>query len=1261
MIASSSDEEDGEDIIDGDEHTQELLIIYQRGEQLSANSTAPTSSPSASPSLHTPSPTPSVLSEATVLEQQEDDERRERLQLYIFVLRCIAYPFNARQPTDMARRHARVSKQDLVKIKQRFEDFLKGDTKIASDEAFYNAVRAYFDIFICSERVQKMVISGGCSSNDFREVFKAMIEKRVRSLPEIDGISKETVLSSWMAKNDAIFRGEDDPKKGPRIAASAASELILSKEQLYEMFQTILGVKKYEHQILFNACQLDSADEQAACIRRELHGKCKAIVDQRKRLPGFIHKDMEALFVEEQQSAINQLMANLESQPVTKGSSDSKYSMPFNRIKGPQHTISMVEVQDDVDSILSKSDVMLNFTIEVIVVEARGLKSLPPMKIVYCTMEVEGGEKFQTDQAEANKPVWESQGDFTTCHPRPVVKVKLYAENSGLLALDDKELGKVIIRPVPGGSELPELYDVGTPPKGWTGDKIKLKIAVKMDKPVNLKKCGLIYVQGKSVWKKWKKRFFALVQVSHYTFAMCSYREKQAEPTEMMQLDGYTVDYCDAVNDEEHKGGTFYFKAVKEGDQVLFATEEELERQIWVNKLYTATGQSHKPVAPNLSAVSVQPNVNNTLTRLQGDHDRARKHGLEDLIQADPNTFNHHVLFEKLQHLTLTHRLNDSYSCLGWFSPGQVFVLDEYCARYGVRGCHRQLSYLSDLLDRAEAGIMIDPTLLHYSFAFCASHVHGNRPDGLGTITVDEKTWFEDIKIRLWNLLAYQITRFRYSFPFGRPEGALKATLSLFERVMMKDISTPVPPEEFRKEIRSCLHQAALVNYTRVSTFAKIEESSGDLVPPDTKLNDIMHLAELCIDLLHQNEEHHAEALAWVSDLMVEHQEIFWSLFTVDMDATLAAQLPDTWEGFQLFQLLNEYLSNDLNLNRGKFHSHLRDVFAPLVIRYIDLMESSIAQSLHKGFQKENWNPVREGCRASEDLFWKLTVLQQFIAELNWPDEVLASHLMKRLKLMASDMVQSCVKRTKASFESWLKQTRFSLELVVPRTVCVMINVVNQAKKQSRFLCAREESENSQYRYHSDVNIFLKDVIQEMFSSFIAKLNTVLESLLSKVARYDQGSILAPMFSLRNPGTELEESYLKFVKLNLERFRAHLNDEKMKKQLIKEWYTSIITKICDWLSDRMSMALHQYQVQTLLTLAAEIPQFVSEDLSSSQAIYCRTYKTVFSRLRVEDAMHKGQSIYATEDQTYPGAEGDDDDEETESSDEEAFVRLENGN
>lgn len=112
-------------------------------------------------------------------------------------------------------------------------------------------------MFLKSDRVAKMVQSGGFSANDFREVFKRHIEKRVRSLPEIDGLSKETVLSSWMAKFDTIYRGDEDPRKAQqRMTASAASELILSKDQLYEMFQNILGIKKFEHQLLYQACQV---------------------------------------------------------------------------------------------------------------------------------------------------------------------------------------------------------------------------------------------------------------------------------------------------------------------------------------------------------------------------------------------------------------------------------------------------------------------------------------------------------------------------------------------------------------------------------------------------------------------------------------------------------------------------------------------------------------------------------------------------------------------------------------------------------------------------------------------------------------------------------------------------------------------------------------------------------------------------------------------------------------------------------------------
>lgn len=41
-----------------------------------------------------------------------------------------------------------------------------------------------------------------------------------------------------------------------------------------------------------------------------------------------------------------------------------------------------------------------------------------------------------------------------------------------------------------------------------------------------------------------------LVQVSQYTFVMCTYKEKKSEPSEMMQLDAYTVDYIEAASGE---------------------------------------------------------------------------------------------------------------------------------------------------------------------------------------------------------------------------------------------------------------------------------------------------------------------------------------------------------------------------------------------------------------------------------------------------------------------------------------------------------------------------------------------------------------------------------------------------------------------------------------------------------------------------------------------------------------------------------------
>uniref|UniRef100_A0A4W5JWB7 Calcium dependent secretion activator 2 n=1 Tax=Hucho hucho TaxID=62062 RepID=A0A4W5JWB7_9TELE len=754
---------------------------------------------------------------------------------------------------------------------------------------------------------------------------------------------------------------------------------------------------------------------------------------------------------------------------------------------------------------------------------------------------------------------------------------------------------------------------------------------------------------------RWKIRYFVLVQVSQYTFAMCSYREKKSEPHELMQLEGYTVDYSDPQPGLQ--GGRVFFNAVKEGDLVVFANDDEQDRMLWVQAMYRATGQSYKPIPPiqTCRAGNSQPYAPISLLSL----DRSQRQGVEELISAVPCRFDHAALFPILQKQTLQHRINDSFSCLGWFSPGQVFVLDEYCARYGVRGCHRHLSYLRDLMEYSGNNTLVDPTLLHYSYAFCASHIHGNRPDGMGTVTEDEREQFEDIRGRLLSLLDNQIIRFRYCFPFGRPDGALKATLSLLERVLMKD-TTPIPPDEMKKVVQKCLEKAALVNYSQLTEYAQIEGMCKPgsrvvmLLCPATekRLEDMMRLGELCIEVLQQNDEHHSEAFSWWPEMMAEHAETFMSLYTVDMDGALQVQPVDSWDSFPLFQLLNNFLRCDPHLCNGMFHKHLQDLFIPLVVRYIDLMESSIAQSIHRGFEQETWQSVKtitnnlpsvplpkvnllqmptfsapswmgplcdstNGSATSEDLFWKLDALQMFVLDLHWPEPEFAKHLEQRLKLMASDMMEACVKRSEASFDFKMQKASKSTDFRVSLSVCTMFNVLMDAKKQCSKLCVLDSGLEQQY--HSKIDDLIDDTFKDMISSLVSKFAGPLDAVLSKLSRYDEGTLFSSILSFTKPGMDLADTYITFVRQNQDILRDRVNEEMYIEKLFDQWYTSSMKAVCVWLTDRLDLQLHMYQLKTLIKIVKKKYRDFRLQGVLDGTLNNKSYETVYNRLTVEEA------------------------------------------
>uniref|UniRef100_A0A1B0D412 MUN domain-containing protein n=1 Tax=Phlebotomus papatasi TaxID=29031 RepID=A0A1B0D412_PHLPP len=143
-----------------------------------------------------------------------------------------------------------------------------------------------------------------------------------------------------------------------------------------------------------------------------------------------------------------------------------------------------------------------------------------------------------------------------------------------------------------------------------------------------------------------------------------------------------------------------------------------------------------------------------------------------------------------------------------------------------------------------------------------------------------------------------------------------------------------------------------------------------------------------------------------------------------------------------------------------------------------------------------------------------------------------------------------------------------------------------------------------------------------MNQGIISKLMSVLEASLSKLSRYDEGSLIGSILSFTNvsgSGKDLGQGYVNFTRNNMDQIRGKVNDELWILNIFEQWYTAQINMLCNWLSERLDHSLHYYQCTCLAHIVKKIYsdfelQGVMEDKLNSKA-----YQTVSQRMQTEEA------------------------------------------
>jgi hypothetical protein len=218
----------------------------------------------------------------------------QKKQLYLLVARCIAFPFNAKFQMETAPTKPRLNSSSYINICKVLQGcseldkdllqhlILKGnEQKCIRNSDFTSSIEWYLSNILSRDDVRNACIKGAISTKELEHVFRIYITRKFRSgdvVPEVSIKEKSTKkydndpkFSAWMTTFAKLVELGHQHSLTDKEKMKVDKQInSLQKDDMYAMFQSILGVTRAEHQALFRACNLNNPEEQEDVARREI-------------------------------------------------------------------------------------------------------------------------------------------------------------------------------------------------------------------------------------------------------------------------------------------------------------------------------------------------------------------------------------------------------------------------------------------------------------------------------------------------------------------------------------------------------------------------------------------------------------------------------------------------------------------------------------------------------------------------------------------------------------------------------------------------------------------------------------------------------------------------------------------------------------------------------------------------------------------------------------------------------------------------------